>query len=191
MGRKAYDGRVEEPGMCAVEGCHEPGEYRAPVTPSGFDGPGAHVLMCLAHVREHNAEWDYFRGMSPEEILEEQSPIPRRERRVRQFAYARGSDPGPAWADFDDPLDAIAARFRDSGSMRQARARSRFSGAEQHALGVLDLGPEATLHDVRGRYSVLVRQYHPDRNGGDRSFETRLNRVIEAYQTLRKSPAFS
>lgn len=191
MGRKAYDGRVEDPGACAVEGCREPGEYRAPVTPSGFDGPGAHILMCLDHVREHNAEWDYFKGMSAEEIWEEQSPIPRYSRRVRQFAYARGSDPGPAWGDFDDPLDAIAARFRDSGSMREARARSRFSGAEQHALGVLDLGPDATLHDVRGRYSELVRRFHPDRNGGDRSHEGRLAKVIDAYQTLRKAPAFA
>ncbi|RZV51198.1 MAG: J domain-containing protein [Sphingomonadaceae bacterium] len=191
MGRKAYDGRVEDPGECAVEGCRQPGEYRAPVTPSGFDGPGAHVLMCLDHVREHNAEWDYFKGMSAEEIWEEQSPIPRYGRRVRQFAYARGSDPGPAWGDFDDPLDAIAARFRGSGSMHEARARSQFSGAEQHALGVLDLGPEATLHDVRGRYSELVRRFHPDRNGGDRSHEGRLAKVIDAYQTLRKATAFT
>lgn len=147
--------------------------------------------MCLDHVREHNAEWDYFKGMSAEEIWEEQSPIPRYGRRVRQFAYARGSDPGPAWGDFDDPLDAIAARFRGSGSMHEARARSRFSGAEQHALGVLDLGPEATLHDVRGRYSELVRRFHPDRNGGDRSHEGRLAKVIDAYQTLRKATAFT
>jgi curved DNA-binding protein CbpA len=33
---------------------------------------------------------------------------------------------------------------------------------------------------------VLVRKYHPDRNGGDRSHEGKLQRVVEAYQLLRK-----
>ena len=41
--------------------------------------------------------------------------------------------------------------------------------------------------ELRRRYSALVRQYHPDRNGGDRSFETRLQQVVEAYQLLRKA----
>ena len=42
---------------------------------------------------------------------------------------------------------------------------------------------------LRQRYSELVRRYHPDRNGGDRTYEARLGRVVEAYQVLRKSAA--
>jgi len=44
---------------------------------------------------------------------------------------------------------------------------------------------------VRSRYSQLVRRFHPDRNGGDRSQEARLSAVIEAWQLLRKSPVFA
>jgi curved DNA-binding protein CbpA len=33
-----------------------------------------------------------------------------------------------------------------------------------------------------------VRRYHPDHNGGDRSLETKLQRVVEAYDRLRHSP---
>lgn len=191
MGRKAYDGRVERPGECSVPGCRAPGEYRAPVTPGDFDGPGQHRLLCLDHVREHNATYDFFDGMSPEEIWAAQSPIPEHGRRVRQFAFTRGADPGPAWADFDDPLDAIAARFNGGGSLKEARASARFSAAEQHALGVLGLKTDTDLHAVRSRYSELVRRYHPDRNGGDRSHEARLGKVIDAWQTLRKAKAFA
>jgi curved DNA-binding protein CbpA len=46
------------------------------------------------------------------------------------------------------------------------------------------------MHGLRKRYSALVRRYHPDKNGGDRSHEGKLREVIEAYQLLRKSPAF-
>ena len=49
---------------------------------------------------------------------------------------------------------------------------------------------EVDLRGLRRRYSELVRRYHPDRNGGDRQHEARLNRVVEAYQLLRKSGAF-
>lgn len=64
-------------------------------------------------------------------------------------------------------------------------------GRSRRALSVLGLGEDADRHSVRQRYSTLVRRYHPDKNGGDRSHEGRLGEVIEAYQLLRKSAAFA
>jgi curved DNA-binding protein CbpA len=58
-------------------------------------------------------------------------------------------------------------------------------------LHVLGLGQDSDLHTVRKRYSELVRRYHPDRNGGDRRHESRLGQVIDAWQLLRKAPAFA
>ena len=52
-------------------------------------------------------------------------------------------------------------------------------------------GEDADRHSVRQRHSLLVRRYHPDKNGGDRSHEVRLGAVIEAYQLLRKARAFA
>ncbi|WP_343344256.1 J domain-containing protein [Sphingomicrobium sp. XHP0239] len=187
-----WHGRVEgAAATCAHPGCEEAGEFRAPVTLGDFDGPGHYRYLCLEHVREHNAAYDYFDGMSAEEIAEETSPIPRRDRGSRRFAFTRGGDPGPAWADFDDPLDAIAARFRGGASMRKAQARSRFSAAEQESLHVLGIGSDATLADVRAAYKKLVRVYHPDRNGGDRRHEARLRAVIDAYDRLKHAEAFA
>jgi curved DNA-binding protein CbpA len=68
---------------------------------------------------------------------------------------------------------------------------SRFTQREQEALGVMGLDPQADRKRLRSRYSELVRKYHPDRNGGDRSHEGRLQRVVEAYQLLRKAAAFT
>ena len=180
-------GKVEgATGHCAVPGCRAPGEYKAPVQAADFDGPGVYQLLCLEHVREHNAKYNYFEGMSPEEIADAQTPFGGWERATRAFATA-GADPAPSWSDFADPLDAISTRF--NGARRPAS--SRFSRPEQRALGVLGLGEDTDLKAVRGRYSKLVRKYHPDRNGGDRSQEARLGEVIEAYQTLRKAAAFA
>jgi len=123
--------------------------------------------------------------MSPDEITRAQSPLAGWERPSRKFA-ANGADPPPAWSDFADPLDAIATRF---GRVRE-RNSSRFSKDERRALSVLGLSEDADRHQLRQRYSGLVRRYHPDKNGGDRTHERRLGEVIEAYQLLRKAPAF-
>jgi DnaJ-class molecular chaperone len=77
------------------------------------------------------------------------------------------------------------------GSVRERAKPSRFTRQEQRALSVLGLGEEADRHQMRQRYSSLVRRYHPDKNGGDRTHERRLGEVIEAYQLLRKSAAFA
>jgi DnaJ-like protein len=183
-----FHGRVEDSHYCcSVRGCREPGEFRAPQTPSDFDGPGSWRWLCLEHVREHNAKYDFFEGMSTEEIEAAQSPIAGWDRATRAFALA-GSDRGPAWADFADPLDAISARFRPEA---RRQAIDRFTAKERHALGVLGLKDDAGLHKVRKRYSELVRRYHPDRNGGDRSHEKKLGEVIEAWQLLKAAKAFA
>jgi len=185
---RRWHGRVEGArAHCAVPGCSAPGEFKAPLQPANFDGPGSWRFLCLDHVREHNARYNFFEGMSPEEISEAQSPLSGWERPSRKFA-ANGADPPPSWSDFADPLDAISSRFRRTS---EPAAASRFGKAERRALAVLGLGEDADLHALRQRYSNLVRRYHPDKNGGDRSDERRLGEVIEAYQLLRKSAAFA
>lgn len=180
-------GKVEgAAGRCAVPGCGNAGEYKAPVQPADFDGPGAHRLLCLDHVREHNSKYNYFAGMSAEEIADAQGPLGGWERPSRRFR-AVGADPMPAWGDFADPLEAIAASFRRADRGPPAR----FTPGERRALSTLGLGEDADLHSVRQKYSQLVRRYHPDRNGGDRSHEGRLGQVIDAWQTLKQAKAFA
>lgn len=182
-----FHGRVEGADRrCSVGGCKEPGEFRAPLTPSDFDGPGHWRWLCLEHVRAHNSKYNFFEGMSPEEIEAAQSPIAGWERATRAFAHS-GADAGPAWRDFTDPLDAISARFRPEA---RRQAVHRFTAKERHALGVMGLKDDVDLHKVRRRYSELVRRYHPDRNGGDRAHEKKLSLVIEAWQTLKAAKAF-
>jgi hypothetical protein len=157
------------------------------LTASDFDGPGTWQWLCLDHVREHNAKYNFFEGMSTEEITEAQHPLAGWDRPSRKFA-ANGADPPPRWSDFSDPLEAISGRF---GRIRERSTPSRFSRPERRALSVLGLGEDADRHALRQRYSSLVRRYHPDKNGGDRGHEGRLGEVIEAYQLLRKSAALA
>ncbi len=187
-----FHGRVKNAGRaCSWPGCGEPGEFRAPgPLAAGFDGPGAYRWFCLDHVRMFNAGYDYFAGMSAEDILAAQHPVAGWEREARAFRPGAGHGTSPRWADFSDPLEAIGAHIR--GRVGAARADGAvFTPDEARALDVLGLGLDAERTELRRRYTQLVRRFHPDRNGGDRSFEARLSAVVEAYQVLRKARAFA
>ena len=151
--------------------------------------------MCLEHVREFNAGYDWFEGMTAEEILDAQGPASGWRTESPTFRPTAGVDGMPRWADYDDPLEAISARANGikSKARRQAEMAmdGRFSREEAAALDTMGLGLDVDRKVLRRRYSELVRRYHPDRNGGDRGYETRLNKVVEAYQTLRKSRAIA
>ena len=197
MASTKFHGRHEDVDrVCEHPTCREPGEFRAPgYRPSGFDGPGEWRWFCLEHVREFNAGYDWFEGMSAEEILAAQSPAAGWRSESPGFSQRVHVDGMPRWADFDDPLEAISARANGIKSRAQREAQmamsGQFSKEEAQALEIMGLGSNTDKQRLRRRYSELVRRYHPDRNGGDRQYENRLNKVVDAYNLLRKSAAIA
>lgn len=162
--------------------------------PSGFDGPGDYRWFCLDHVREFNAGYDYFEGMNADEIFRAQSPLHGWEGQSRAFRPDAGVGGVPRWADFSDPLEAISARARDHVRRHCAGMKpenARFTPDERRALEVLGLDGDIDRKGLRTRYTRLLRQFHPDHNGGDHSYSARLQGVVEAYQLLRKAAAFA
>lgn len=195
MSRDKFHGRYESSGrICEQPGCGGAGEFRAPPAEgNSFDGPGRYRWFCLDHVRAFNGSYDWFEGMSADEIFAAQSPTAGWRTESVAFNPAAGVDGMPRWADYADPLDAIGARA--AGIRSRARRETelaqdgRFNREEAAALEVMGLGRDIDRSALRRRYSELVRRYHPDRNGGDRGHEDRLGRVVEAYQLLRRSGA--
>lgn len=187
-----FHGRIQGDRRCDASGCEQPGEFRAPPDAGargGFDGPGAWRWLCLDHVRAFNAGYNYFHGMTADEISARQRPFAGWERETRAFSSSAHA-PGPRWAEFVDPLEAIQARFRGPAPAGRADGKP-LSDADRRALKTLGLDPDADRRALRRRYAELVRRFHPDRNGGDRGHEAALQAVIAAYTRLRSAPAFA
>src|SRR5438552_2821928 len=49
---------------------------------------------------------------------------------------------------------------------------------------ILGVKRGATEDEIKRSYRKLARQYHPDRNPGDKSAETKFKEIQEAYDTL-------
>jgi DnaJ domain len=182
---------------CTYPGCNEAGDFRAPLRHGrvpGSNGPGDYQLLCLGHVREFNAGYDWFAGMSADQIAAAQSPTYTWPNETRAFSPTANVDAPPKWSDFHDPLDAINARF--NAKMQNAASKSSYQGKilnpeERKALKTLGADENADRKEIRRAYSEKLRLYHPDRNGGDRSLEKKLQAVVDAWHTLRKSTAFA
>ena len=77
--------------------------------------------------------------------------------------------------------------FEDGTPRPKAAAPKKVRSLESKAFQTLALAEEAGGEAIRTRYKSLVKQLHPDANGGDRGHEDRLREVIQAYKLLKQS----
>ena len=84
-----------------------------------------------------------------------------------------------------DPFSVFGA---GAAPMREKAvpAEKKYGKIERQAFADLDLEVGATWDQIRVRYTELLKRCHPDNNGGDRSAEDKLQRVIKAYKVLKK-----
>lgn len=188
------------PRRCEWDGCRAAGLHRAPrgaAQQALIGSDSQYRWFCADHIREFNHNYDYFHGMSETEIAAFQRDALTGHRptwglgvnAARGFGAGLGTGGGrsggarpfhDAFGFFED-----AARSRPQEPPRPSRRKPRT--LELQALETLGLEETATLNEIKSRYKELVKRHHPDANGGDRSAEERLRKVIQAYDYLRKS----
>jgi hypothetical protein len=159
---------------CERPGCQQDGEYRAPRSRSQMT---QYRWFCLQHVREYNAAWNYYAGMSDDEV---EADI------RRDTVWQRPTWPFAATVRSSTWRAAGAAdRFGFFGDGTQSPRRE--ATAEEKALRVLELRPPVSVAAVKVRYKELVKRHHPDANGGDKAAEERFKKINEAYRTVMGS----
>ncbi len=186
------DAAVEKPGAapCEAHGCERLGGYRAP---KGRGREGQFYNFCLDHVREYNKSYNYFAGMADTEIDSYQRSATTGHRPtwtmgVNRAAGAAGANPDPrfAWsAAFTDPFGMFGGGDFPRSGPRGEPERRPLRNLERRSFAALDLDGSESGNEIKARYKALVKQLHPDANGGDRSSEDRLRQIIQAYHYLR------
>ncbi len=183
-------GEAQTQQRCEWPGCSRAGEHRAP---KGRGREGQYFRYCKEHVRAYNQQYNYFRGMSDEEIASFQESAMTGHRPTWNVGMGKGGSGGKqrdwrayAYAfDVSDPL-GIFGDDADSGEASD-KPRRQLHNAQRKSLRVLGLDDDATASDIRSHFKSLVMTLHPDQNGGDRSCEDKLREVIQAYNYLKKS----
>jgi len=166
---------------CNMPGCKEAGDYRAPRSRDNLE---EFYWFCLEHVREYNKSWNYCRGMSEEQIELEI----RNDTVWRRPTWPLGPQSAAAQRRFEMAWRTHGFGFRpNNGASRNGKTGTPEPDSATHkALRCMDLVPPVNLTQLKARYKELVKQFHPDANGGDKAAEERLKDINDAYRTLRR-----
>jgi curved DNA-binding protein CbpA len=186
LSAKAQARAKEESIMCEWAGCKNKGPHRAP---KGRENSREYFHFCLDHVREYNQAYNFFQGMNPEDVAKYQKDALTGHRPTWKMGANSGAKGESAFDTAADPLQMFAelnGRTRWRPGAQQAKAETRkVMNAERKALQVMGLAAGATIVEVKAKYKALVKQHHPDANGGDRSPEDRQIEIIKAYNYLK------
>jgi len=174
--------------VCQWKGCGSAGLYRAPM---GRGREGQYLRLCLEHVREFNASYNYFAGMSNAEVEAYQKDSLTGHRptwRVGANSWAHGTQKGMGSGGdfarrFADPHDLFAWRVGRNGEPQ----RRSLKPLELKSLEALGLTTAAERHEIKARFKELVKRHHPDANGGDKRSEDKLREIIQAYNYLKQA----
>lgn len=174
--------------VCDWASCKAPGVCRAPKSAERLN---EHYYFCPAHAAEYNKNWNFFSEMSDAEVTAFQKGAAFGHRptwnmgsgaRQRDAATRAKSRWSSAFADRFGMFGGEASSAQETQERRRKLGR-----LERKALETLGVDRDADAKTIRARYTELVKQLHPDMNGGDRSSEQRLQSVIQAYQMLKKA----
>ena len=176
---------------CEWPDCNAPAAHRAP---KGRLREREYWQFCLDHVRQYNHSYNFFAGMTPDDIAQYQKDAVIGHRPTWKMGMNGGRPAGRSHSSrfrpeaADDPFGmfhgfaagAQQAKF-DRGTSESRVVRN----AQRKALDSLGLEAQASKQEVKSRFKELVKRHHPDANGGDRSSEGRLREIIQAYNYLK------
>jgi len=173
---------------CDHPGCRVAATAKAPKSREMMN---EHYWFCQPHAAEYNKNWDFFAGMNEKQVAEAQASRAYADRPTWQFKASKFSREAASFSaragtgrGYRDPLGVFGGAKAKAEPQAPVR---RLGKLERAAFAELDLREEAESAQIRARYAELVKRCHPDANGGDRSAESRLQRVIKAYKTLQKA----
>ena len=164
----------EQPRRCAAEGCNGEGLYPAP---KSRDALRDYIWFCLDHVRAYNKSWNYYDGLQGAALEAEIRRATTWERPSWKFATGQ-----PSEGHYEDPLGLF-----DFEQRHKTKLGRHLTTEEQKAWETLNLAPVDDFDIVKKQYKQLVKETHPDKNGGDAFAEERLKDINLAYSLIRKS----
>ena len=190
---RTSSGAFESAGRkCYHKDCELEGKYRAPKSSELLN---EFNWFCQKHVREYNLKWNFFENHSSEELEEhlkddavwsrKTSPIGKDNNRLHTE--------GKAWArlGFNDPHELLGNKgTKNPTNSYKSVSQRRLPPSERKALEILDSKDTMTKSQIRKIYKALVKDLHPNMNGGRRDDEERLAEVVWAWEQIKMSRSF-
>ena len=158
---------------CDFPGCTEAGEFRAPRDRTLT----SYYWFCQKHVAEYNKKWDFLEGLSPDEIEAElQHDV-----RWQRPTWKMGTE-GIHYR-WDKIQDGFGL-FHEAGlgmNGHHIPPQTKYPHKVTEAMAFMQLDAPLSLPQVKKKYKLLAKKYHPDISKKD---ATLFQKLSSAYQVL-------
>lgn len=167
---------------CDYPGCTECGAFRAPKDRS----LKSYYWFCLKHVTEYNKNWDFYAGLSSEEIemhIQNDTTWQRPTWKLGQNqTFRRQMDSvHDTFGIFEESELGMNGKYNPPQSP-ETRHESRLVAA----AAFLQVNFPLRVSEVRKQYKKLAKKYHPDTNAGDKEAEKMFKLLNEHYGYILK-----
>lgn len=168
--------------LCDFPGCDACGEYKAPKDRRLND----YYWFCLKHVTEYNKKWDFYLGLSTEEIeshIQNDMTWQRPTWKLGQFKnnYFSAENIKDPFNFFQDIGLGMDGHYNPPQKPIQ-KAHTRLV----QAVHFMELEFPLKLSEVKKQYKRLAKKYHPDTNAGDKESEKLFKQLNEHYRYILK-----
>ncbi len=180
----ADDGKKDAaPRHCDMPGCHQPAPHKAPKN----RGLSDYYWFCLDHVMDYNKAWDFFSGMSQNDIESHIRSSFLWDRPTRRFDNSEQEDSlrRKAWQTrFFTDEEPHTDNERGAG-FRFSSDPNIHASPEVQAMAIMGLQPPLDIKTIKARYKTLVKKYHPDVNHNDPKAEEMIKTINMSYTILK------
>ena len=167
---------------CDSDRCNKKGEYRAPKSRIMLN---EYFYFCLQHIKEYNKSWDFYKGMSVDQI---ESSM-RNDTVWDRPSWPLKGNHGMILDDFnifaDDFLKTENDKLNDNYFKNKLNDEA-LKPEDTKALNDLDLEMPISLEKIKKNYKKLVKIFHPDVNGNNKKAEEKFKKINESYKLLLK-----
>ena len=166
---------------CDMPGCCEVGNHRAPKDRSLSE----YYYFCQEHAREYNKAWNFFEGMSTDDVEEHLYNAMYGDRPTWKYGVNGNAEEAlyqQAWKmkfgeDAEPPPNKEERQRHSIGESEHSK--------EYEAMAIMGLEPPLTFDAIKLKYRELALKHHPDRNHGCEKSEELLKNINMAYTVLK------
>ena len=165
--------------ICDWNNCSEEGAYKAPIEK---DNSKKFRLLCLAHVKEFNKNWNYFSGMNDNQITE----FIKSDMTWHKPTQSFGSSDNFFKILWNNTLKDEINKSKIKNQFDNMR-QFKFNHNDVKAFSILGLSVGMKWEKVQEKFKKLVKKFHPDMNAGNKKYEDRLKVITLAYTQLKNT----
>ena len=163
--------------ICEWKNCNEAGRFKAPAEK---DNSKNFRWLCENHIKIFNKKWNYFDGMSQNEIINFIKSDLTWHRPTQKF----GSSDNFFNILWNNALSDKFNIFKANGSTH-INNFNKLCEKDKDAFIIMGLELNSDWATVQKKFKTLVKKFHPDKHSGNKQYEDKLKKITLAYSHLK------